>query len=72
MAKVKHRKLVSKSTFRNLPGRDPFWLASNLTTAPLIKSGRAATAGAFATDTITQTAVANVSVAVVKVPKFLL
>lgn len=68
MSRVYHRKLVSHSTFRKLPFGAVYWLGSNTATAPLVKVGRAAKAGAFSTDKITQTAVADTSVDVVRVP----
>lgn len=69
---VYRRKMVSRSQFRKLPFGAAFWDADTVNVAPSIKVGRAATAGAFVTDHITQTAWVATDAAVVRVPQVFL
>lgn len=68
---VYHRKLVSRTTFRNLPFGAPYWTTA-MNTPPYIKTGRKTAAGIFSTDKMTMSAVADSSVAVVNVPSVFL
>lgn len=69
---VYRRTKVSRSTFRKLPQGALYWVASAVNVAPSVKVGRHAKAGALANGAITQTAVADATVAVVRVPAALI
>lgn len=65
---VFRRTKVARTTFRKLPQGALYWLSTAVNVAPSIKVGRHAKAGALASGAITQTAVADATVAVVRVP----
>lgn len=68
------RTRAERSQFRKIPFGAPYFLATNLATAPTIKYSRRASLGGWSTSTgrPTTTAVADTSVAVVKVPRVIL
>jgi len=68
---VYSRKTVQRGQFRNVPFGGLYFLASNLATAPSVKHGRRSLLGGWSTSTgrPTMTAVADTSVAVVRVPR---
>ena len=69
MSKVYHRTKKYRTNFRKLGLHAPHWLATNLATAPSIKYGRTSTINGWGTDgSVTLAAVADTSVAVVRVP----
>lgn len=70
MPKVYHRTKVYRTQFRKLALHAPFWLATNLATAPSIKYGRtnAITGWNTTTGALTLTPQADVSAQCVKVP----
>ena len=69
MARKYHQVKKYRTQFRRLAFGEAFWLASNLTVAPFVKFSRTGYMGAWAANgTDTETAVADTSVAVVRVP----
>ena len=71
---VPHRRKTYRTQFRKLGFGELYFLASNLATAPFVKSGIRTRANGFdnTTGKLTATAIADTSVAVVTIPRFLL
>lgn len=67
---VYRRKLVSRTTFRNLPFGAMFWTTTTFgTTAPYIKLGRRNIVLSFSTDAVVGGTVLDTSIAAINVPK---
>jgi hypothetical protein len=70
MPMVYHKLKPYRTQFRKLARGQGYWLATNLATAPAIKTDRRSSLGGWSTTTgaPTLTAVSDTSVAVVRVP----